>query len=796
MNKEDIVKQILNDTANRNASRSAKDIERGAFNATPTGKRLHAELVTAIADVIAEWVATTAKKRAGNQAGAYALLKGVPSKQLASITIASSLNGVMSPRRTHTTIQSIYISIGDAVLSEITNEEYKTQCPEDYKQAMKFSRLNGQSHKAYITRLFARRNLDNITAWGKDQKALVGMTLFTLLHKSAPDLFNVMNSRKATSVVLPTPALESFVAQMNENYSVIKPLYRPFLEKPTAWTEAMHHVSAEELPAYDLINSRDPEYRNEILPKAEMPEVLEAANIIQDVAFKVNTQVLDYLTVMKRQKAFTKELVQGYATELPPKLDDDATDEAKSANRKDRFDVYQENTQMASSRLRVHEILSQANKYKGKKSFYFPVFLDFRTRVYPQGTYFTPQGSDMVKALLLFSSPEVIKTKEDSDQLAIHGANLMGFDKASFEDRVAHVYENEKLIRNIVRGASELLHDIDKPFQFLAFCFEWVTFLDNGFGTVTCLPCAIDGSNNGSQILGLMGRDKDILESTNVLPTGEVQDVYMEVISELEELLLKHEDCQTLRHIKFLQKNTSIINRKLAKKPVMTKAYGCTVSSVRDIVGKAVREAITESGLNLCSIEAKEVTNLLTALLWEAINNRMQGPVKVMEWFHASAKKILKVSKTIDWTTPTGAPVRQRYMRQDTHRVTTSVYGVQSVTIAEEAEKANGYKHSGGIAPNVVHSYDAAALQRATVTAKKLGIISLVCIHDSFAAHCTKITELHAAVRYSYHSIFSEDQLTTLKNQWENQYNVLLSDVPVIGDIDIDALLESDYFFA
>ena len=79
--------------------------------------------------------------------------------------------------------------------------------------------------------------------------------------------------------------------------------------------------------------------------------------------------------------------------------------------------------------------------------------------------------------------------------------------------------------------------EADKPFQFLAWCFEWAKLTSTG-KLETFLPVSMDASNNGLQILSMLIRDPYGMSATNVLPTETPADIYKVVAERVEGYLL------------------------------------------------------------------------------------------------------------------------------------------------------------------------------------------------------------------------------------------------------------------
>ena len=73
--------------------------------------------------------------------------------------------------------------------------------------------------------------------------------------------------------------------------------------------------------------------------------------------------------------------------------------------------------------------------------FYFPHNLDFRGRAYPIPPHLNHIGDDLSRGLLLFAEAKPIGER-GLRWLKIHVANLHGFDKGSFDERVQYVEDH------------------------------------------------------------------------------------------------------------------------------------------------------------------------------------------------------------------------------------------------------------------------------------------------------------------------------------------------------------------
>lgn len=122
-------------------------------------------------------------------------------------------------------------------------------------------------------------------------------------------------------------------------------------------------------------------------------------------------------------------------------------------------------------------------------------------------------------------------------------------------------------------------------------------------------------------------------------------------------------------------------------------------------------------------------------------------------------------------------------------------------SLEKETPKLSQTRQRNGISPNFVHSLDAAALCKTISYCLKHGIKSYCMIHDSYGTHAPYVHQMAASLRHAFVDIFSKDQLTNLRDQWVKQLEgvegaEVLPTVPEMGELDIQSLHDSEFFFA
>lgn len=118
--------------------------------------------------------------------------------------------------------------------------------------------------------------------------------------------------------------------------------------------------------------------------------------------------------------------------------------------------------------------------------------------------------------------------------------------------------------------------------------------------------------------------------------------------------------------------------------------------------------------------------------------------------------------------------------------------------LKDDESTLDNQRQVNGVCPNFIHSLDAACLMLYLIKCKKAGINSIMSVHDCYGTHATD-TELSARfLREAFVEIyrqpilenFTEDILATVDTD-----DTELPEIPPKGGLDIEEVLNSDYFF-
>jgi DNA-directed RNA polymerase len=388
----------------------------------------------------------------------------------------------------------------------------------------------------------------------------------------------------------------------------------------------------------------------------------------------------------------------------------------------------------------------------------------------------------------------------------VHIANCFGVDKVSNEERVQWTKDHELQLAMSVTSPydSSWWRDADSPWQFLASAIEWEIYKQSGEGEdfVSNLVINMDGTCNGLQHYSAMLRDEVGGKATNLIPSDTPADIYTEVLNVVRAKLEADGSTLATEWLPHLE-------RKLVKPQVMTTPYGVSAYGMREQLSTFMREKRTKHDGSydpILSVDTRatrqEYESFLTPLIQDAINEVVVASPRAMAWLKDCAKVTNKRGLTIRWTTPAGLPVVQAYRKTDIKRIDILVETLKvkqtrvSRLVHNETVEINTSKQLAGIAPNFVHSLDASHLMLTVNKCVDLGIKSFSMIHDSYGTTAGSVSDLQDALRSTFAEMYQGDVLNEFREDIMEQTHSWIEPVPPKGTLDINAVLDSKYFFA
>lgn len=738
--------------------------------------------------------------------------------------------------------QAMYKAIGQGIEDEYKMREFKEENSHYYKTIQEDLNKRGAkaNRKKNITAGVFNKRLDfHLDRWTVTEKFQTGLILTKLFVESTGlvEFEDVYKKNKHIKLLVPTPQLVNWVEAMNEKLEVMQPLFLPMVCKPKEWTGILEggYISPY-LKKNKLVKNNSKDYLKK-LETAQMPMVYEAINHLQNTEWQVNKRVLKVVMALWEEGKAVAELPDREDEPLIPypfpdkTKEDNYTDEESEIVKKwksDTYAIWKRNVQKRSNRILVANILRIANQFSEYEKIWFPHQMDFRGRLYPIPVLLQPQGTDLSKGLLHFANGKPV----DADSvkwLQIHGANVYGYDKESYEKRIEWTKDRHLEIQSYAQNPLENRGwtEADKPFQFLAWCFEYNDYLSNPDTFRTHIPIQLDGTCNGLQHYSALLRDPVGGAAVNLTDGNKPSDIYAKVAERLEEKLNEHirndtEDNasaisnsnsgianlgRTVLDSKYLAKcwiNLGI-NRKLTKRPVMVLPYGGTMLSCREYIQEYLTDNYSPNflwkhftiGENPTDCIFK-VSVWLSKYLWESIQETLKAATVGMDYLRKIARIITASKQYIEWLTPAGLLVRQAYNSRKKKMIRTELYGsILKVTVNIDQESLDTQRQLNGICPNFIHSLDAACLMLYLTKCKKEGIDSFMTVHDCYGTLAPDTDMSAKLLREAFVEIYRQPILENFTSDVlaEIDENIEIPALPDKGELDIEEVLMSSYFF-
>jgi len=763
---------------------------------TAPGRRLLREVLGAYAQELRDFRKANTMGL-GRPHGSKRAFEALRPEVVALIAARVLIDGSLKPYRRYT---ALAMEIGRWLEDEARLVVLKKENPLAFKAGHKSTKHAKRSKKRDILRRYVK-NMSSAPTWKATERFAAGAVCIEVFRRVTGfvDLKMIRDTKPPFHnhrCIMFTPDAKEWFEKVHESHELLTPVYLPTFDEPDDWQGIYDGgYKSQELRRRALVKPQMKVHYDE-LEKADLSEVMGAVNHLQKTKWLVNKDVHEVIKAFWESGVSVASLVEREDEPLPPK-DFDAEDYEDTRRWKTAArEVYYRNAAKRSQRLQVARTLTVCETL-GDLPFFFPYQTDFRGRFYTLPKFLDPMGTDLARGVLQFGREAEIKTEEELNWLAIHGANCFGLDKVPFEERIGWVHKNRAEITQVYRDPIDYRWwtTWDEPWQGLAFCLEWGRIMEHGLPAPTRLPVQIDGSNNGLQIFALLLRDPSAAAATNVLGTpGMVEDIYAAVADRVtKELKAATGEAGEKAQI-WLQFFGGKLPRGLLKKPTMTYAYSATRYSCSDYVFEWASEYADKVGYRPFGGRWIPECTALAGYIWRALKEVVTSATEAMDWLREVAKLSVAEGKAIRWTSPSGFPVIQEIRNWKTREVRTAFGDIMRFAkIRYTADTLSKTKMLNSISPNYVHSLDSAILHKAV---NRCGLEDLLVVHDSFGTHAPNAAHLGCVLREVYAEVFQENQLEIFRKQAQSYIDAPLPELPELGDLDPRCVLDSPYFFA
>jgi DNA-directed RNA polymerase, mitochondrial len=624
-----------------------------------------------------------------------------------------------------------------------------------------------------------------------------------------------------------------------------------------------------------LIRGRGTNRQSQVLGSArpeDQKSIYDGVNAIQKVAWKINTRIYDIQTeayelglnigdlpCRSDVPVAPTPLVYEMPAQAPssPEEEREVVDllqkepmiRAKQAHWEYNYKMEQQHNDAASQITVHHSKLEVALEYYHEQAIYFPYTLDFRGRAYPTTPVFNHLGRDHTRCLLEFAEKKPLGNK-GYRWLKIHLANLMGYDKESFDARAEYIEENMSKVMDTAKDplAGEMWWlDADDPWQALAVMLDIADIEKSGVPPeqyLSSTPVHQDGSCNGLQHYAALGRDEAGAAAVNLIATDNDKpaDVYSRICAIVADKV--HNDTkltgplwgvEELDPSPAVDSTTGVVNkkkidkltkdwnkevenakmhhelallldghvdRKMVKQTVMTSVYGVTYRGARAQVENRIREKVDAGVLDGKSWGDSAfqtrfaAAGYLANLTLTSIGDLFEDAKAIMTWLADIADIVSVQEDPVQWVTPIGFPILQPYRNHTAGQIRTVM---QHVVVAEVSESLPVAKQRQRTAfpPNFVHSLDATHMLMTAKECEAHGL-DFAAVHDSYWTQAGSVDEMNEILRNQFVTLYTdenilEDFAMSLKILYPD---VEFPEVPKGGEFNLDVVKGAKYFFA
>ena len=771
----------LGEARRRSARSKARSLGRESL--TRPGQGLVRAAMGRMVAALEDWI----KKQEGHSVPSPVLVqaKSMPSKVAALLTVRAVLDAAGRESTWNATVHDLARRLEEERAARWLHATH----PALWQVANRRARAVPERAAARLRRDVRRLMIDQgYPKWGMSERLRFGALLVHLAEQACGifTLETIALGRRRRAVLLRVlPEVADWIAGADRKDDRLEPLFLPMLDVPGDWGPGQLGGYATPIVRREyLVKNRSKATRQRVA-EAAMPSVYAAVNALQRTAWEVNPDVLEVATALWDSGQEAPGLARGEDDPMPPRGD------SREAWRR-RFLVRRGNLYRASRRAEAARVLWLARRMRPEGRFHFPQSLDFRGRTYPVPQFLQPQGPDLARGLLRFGEGEWM-SDGDPEWFWLHGANCFGFDKLSIRDRVLRIAAHRQDILGVAKDPLDCRwwQEAAEPWQFLAWCLEAGELLETG-RVLTRVPCYVDGTNNGLQILSLLMRDEVGGAATNCVPGTARRDIYQDVADVVTARLKGADDDPARAWLAWFEGGR--MPRAAAKRTVMCVPYGCTEWSGRQYVLDWYEEE-RRQGREAVGERPGALATYLADHLWAAVRQVLGRALECMEWLRSVSRECVEAGAPPAWTTPSGFPVRQSYTKWQTQQVRCRLgERVRWVRSRRAGNEPAVRRHVNALPPNFVHSLDAAVLAR--VVARHEGPVST--IHDSFGTTAGRLGGLVRLVREEYAAVFSEDLLENFQQQLASGVGpgYTLSDPPQRGTLDARSVIDSQYLFS
>jgi DNA-directed RNA polymerase len=240
------------------------------------------------------------------------------------------------------------------------------------------------------------------------------------------------------------------------------------------------------------------------------------------------------------------------------------------------------------------------------------------------------------------------------------------------------------------------------------------------------------------------------------------------------------------------------ITRSLVKGPVLATPYGGSYMSVSDTLLDILDAHLGYVPLEEFAYRVAMPSKYLASHLWRELKEVVEPCLVVKKWLGLVTRKVLVHGKPLEWTSPTGFPMRVADRMLSVTQIPTLLYGQRKAINFADAPLDAKFDPAAGrkvVSANFVHSMDAALLCNVTGEMSKLNVPVLV-NHDCFATTAAHATELHNRLLWGFAGLYRTDWLAVMREEVQARTGISLPKLPEYGQLPEGQIGTNPYIFS
>jgi DNA-directed RNA polymerase len=530
--------------------------------------------------------------------------------------------------------------------------------------------------------------------------------------------------------------------------------------------------------------------------KADMSKVLQTVNTLQAIPLLVSAEMTEVIRIAWDNGIDGLFPCSRVPMDVPERLGSDPSPEALRERNRLAAMAHRDREKNRGARIKVERTIQHAEALAGR-TIYQAYQLDHRGRTYTVNRYVTHQGPDHEKSLLSFQ-PEPVGP-DGIDWILKAAAGHHGMSRSSWSDRLQWGQANRERMVAAAEdplGRLELWRSAKDPWQYLQACRGLKEALETGS---TGVPIRLDQTTSGLGILSAMTRQKGVARLCNVWGSTP-KDLYS-VVAERVITVLKRDlelgETDKERSLAALWLDYGI-TRSLVKGPVLSVPYGGRFMSVSDSLVDVLDAHYGYVPLEEFNYKVATPAKYLAGRLWHELMDEVRPCMVVKDWLHKVIKKVMNEGQPIEWTAPTGFPMRMADRMLTTIKVPMLLFGQRRAINFADAPldgKLNPAAAKKAACANLVHSMDAALLVHVTNAMAQL-TAPLLTNHDCFATTPLHATALHDRLLWNFAGLYRTDWLAVWKEEIEAGTGLKLPKLPECGDLEVGLIGTNPYVFS